>query len=99
MLRQFKVKYFAASCDDVETNTKFAESLDLDFPILSDPSCEVARAYGVVSGDGKYPSRHTFYVAEGGNLLLVDREVKPSTAGEDVGAHLAELNIPKVPGD
>ena len=89
-MRQFKVNYFAASCDDAETNTRFAESLDLDFPILSDPACTTALAFGVVKGDGKYPARHTFYIGEDGKVLKVDRQVNPATAGADVAAHLAE---------
>ena len=36
--------YFTASCDDVETNKKFAESLKLDYPILSDPYSYVRNA-------------------------------------------------------
>jgi peroxiredoxin Q/BCP len=99
MLRKFKVNYFAASCDDVETNTKFAKSLELDFPILSDPTCATALAYGVVEGDGKYPARHTFYIGQDGKVLKVDRAVKPSTAGADVAAHLAALDIPEAPKD
>ena len=31
-IRAYDVKYFAASVDDPETNKKFAESLELDFP-------------------------------------------------------------------
>jgi len=88
------VAYFAASCDDVETNTKFAESLDLDYPILSDPDCQVALAYGVVKGEGKYPARHTFYTGADGKILHVDRKVSPGTAGEDVVSRLRELKIP-----
>ena len=48
MLRAFDVAYFAASVDDAETNKKFAESLELDYPILSDPDKKVAEAYGVL---------------------------------------------------
>jgi peroxiredoxin Q/BCP len=36
-LREFEVAYFTASCDDVKTNAEFAKSLELDYPILSDP--------------------------------------------------------------
>ena len=43
-IRAYDVKYFAASVDDAETNKKFAESLELDFPVLSDPSKETATA-------------------------------------------------------
>ena len=88
--------YFAASTDDADTNRKFAESLELDYPILSDPGKEVARAYGVLEGD--YANRHTFYIGTDGRILHVDRKVKPSTAGADVAARLADLKVARKPG-
>jgi len=89
------VAYFAASTDDAETNKKFAESLELDYPILSDSGLEVARAYGVVKGDGKYAARHTIYIGPDGNVLYVDRDVSPGSAGDDVIARLEQLDVPK----
>ena len=50
-IRAYDVAYFAASVDDAETNKKFAESLELDFPVLSDPDKSTAKAYGVVTAD------------------------------------------------
>ena len=47
-LKDLNVAYFTASVDTPEENKKFAESLDLDYPILSDPDKTVAKAYGVV---------------------------------------------------
>lgn len=44
-LKQF---LFAASVDQPADNEKFAESLGLDYPILSDPDKSVAKAYGVL---------------------------------------------------
>jgi thioredoxin-dependent peroxiredoxin len=81
--------------DDPETNRKFAESLDADFPILSDPGRAVARAYGVVTTDGGLASRWTFYIGPDGRILDVDRKVSARTAGEDVVKRLEELNVPK----
>lgn len=78
--------------DDPETNRKFAESLGLDYPILSDPGKETAKAYGVL--DSGYASRHTFYIGKDGHILFVDRKVNASTAGDDVAKKLAELGIP-----
>ena len=49
-IQAFDVAYFTASCDDAETNARFAKSLELDYPILSDPGKDVAKAYGVVHG-------------------------------------------------
>ena len=87
--------YFAASTDDAEKNKAFAESLDLDFPILSDPGKEVARAYGVLADGGEYANRWTFYIGADGQLLHTDRSVSPKTHGADVAAKLAELGVPK----
>ena len=44
--------YFAVSVDDPDTNKKFAEELQADYPILSDPEKKVAAAYGVLSASG-----------------------------------------------
>jgi len=85
------VAYFAASTDDAETNKKFAESLGLDYPILSDPGKETAEAYGVLKGN--FAARHTFYIGADGKILYIDRAVKPSSAGKDIAARLAELGV------
>ncbi len=86
--------YFAASVDDAETNKTFAESLSLDYPILSDPEKETAKAYGVLMEAG-YANRHTIYIGADGKVLFVDREVKPRSAGDDLAAKLAELGVSK----
>jgi peroxiredoxin Q/BCP len=88
------VAYFAASVDDPGTNKKFAESLDLDYPILSDPDKKVAEAYGVLHGN--YAARHTVYIGPDGKVLLVDRKVSPATAAEDIVANLEKLGVKKV---
>ena len=85
--------FFTASCDTPETNKKFAESLELDYPILSDPTRETAKAYGVVAGEGKYASRTTFYVGKDGKILFIDKAVKAGAHGADVVAKLKELGL------
>ena len=85
--------YFTASCDDADTNKRFAQSLGLDYPILSDPDRDTAKAYGVVAGEGKYAARWTFYIGKDGKLLFVDRGVKAGSHGEDVVAKLKELGV------
>ena len=80
--------------DPPETNRKFAESLHADYPILSDPGKEVAKAYGVLTAGGEYAARVTFYIGPDGRILYVDRQVKPQTAGKDVAARLRELEVP-----
>src|SRR6185503_10509726 len=43
-IRKFDAAYFTASVDPADTNKKFAESLQADYPILSDPTFETAKA-------------------------------------------------------
>jgi thioredoxin-dependent peroxiredoxin len=87
------VAYFTASVDTPDVNKKFAESLELDFPILSDPAKEVAKAYGVVTAERALAARWTFYIGKDGKILYIDKEVKPNAAGQDVVARLKTLGI------
>ncbi len=79
----------------METNTKFAESLELDFSILSDPDREVAEEYGLLAGGRKVPNRWTFYIGKDGKILHVDKAVKAAKHGADVAAKLEELGVDK----
>jgi peroxiredoxin Q/BCP len=92
-IRAYDVTYFMASTDPVEKNTAFAEETEADFPLLSDPEGEVARAYGVYTMG--FAKRHTFYIAKDGTIARIDRSVKPSTSAEDMIATLAELGVPR----
>jgi thioredoxin-dependent peroxiredoxin len=90
------VAYFTASVDDAETNKKFAESLDLDYPILSDPGKEVAKAYGVVTPERATAYRWTFYIGADGKILYIDKQVTPGSHGKDVVDRLAQLGVPRL---
>ncbi len=79
--------------DTAETNKKFADSLELDYPILSDPGKEVAKAYGVITADKAYASRWTFYIGKDGKILYIDRQVSPASHGKDVVERLKTLGI------
>jgi peroxiredoxin Q/BCP len=93
VLRAFQVRYFGASVDTPETNRQFAESLGIDYPILSDPGKAVARAYGVLRATG-FPARWTFYIGKDGRILDVDSHVRPLRHGADVAGRLAALGVP-----
>lgn len=92
-IKQFQVAYFTASCDDEEKNEEFAKSLDLDYPILSDPTKKTAEAYGVVSALRKFPQRWTFYIGKDGKILAIDKKVNAKTHGKEVSERLAELGV------
>lgn len=94
-IRKFNVAYFTASCDEAAENKKFAESLQLDYPILSDPSTKTAQAYGLVQEGKKNAARRTVYVGKDGKILFIDSTVKTAAHGTDIAAKLAELGVEK----
>src|SRR3954468_8455604 len=65
-IRKFDVAYFMASVDPLEDNIRFAkatkvdlngqtvEKKEADFPMLSDPTKETAKAYGVLAANGSF---------------------------------------------
>ena len=80
--------------DDAETNKKFAESLEADYPILSDPEKKTAAAYGVLGASG-FAARTTFYIGPDGKIIEIDRKISVKTAGEDIAKKLGELGVAK----
>lgn len=58
------------SMDDLETQTRFAQSLKTPFPLLADPEGTAARAYGVANPAG-YASRVTFVIGKDGKVAAV----------------------------
>ena len=92
-LHDLKVAYFTASVDTPDLNKKFAESLDLDYPILSDPDKTVAKAYGVFSADRGIALRWTFYIDKDGIVQAIDKKVNTDQAGTDVAAKIKELGL------
>ena len=94
-IRKFDVAYFTVSVDEPDVNKRFAESLELDYPILSDPEKSAAKAYGVIDEKRKLPYRHTYYIGEDGKILHIDREVNAATHGQDLVKKLEELGVEK----
>ena len=79
--------------DTAETNKAFAQSLGVDYPLLSDPTRAVATAYGVVDEDQPFASRWTFFIGLDGRILHIDKQVSPATHGKMITTKLAELGV------
>jgi peroxiredoxin Q/BCP len=92
LLKRLEVAYFMASVDSLEDNQGFAEENNADFPLLSDPSKQTARDYGVLAFYG-VPKRHTFYIGKDGKILFIDTKINPASSAEDMAAKLQELGI------
>lgn len=91
LIKKYDAAYFMASVDPIEANKGFAAEHKADFPLLSDPTKETARAYGVFNEERGIAMRHTFYIDKEGVIAAIDREVKPETSAEDMAAKLGEL--------
>ena len=103
-IKKYDVAYFMASVDALEENIKVAkatsvklgdrvvEKKEADFPMLSDPSKEVATRYGVLSERGT-AMRWTFYIDKSGRITAIDKAVKPDTSAEDMVSKLGELKV------
>ncbi len=94
-IRKFDVAYFTASVDPFDGakgNKAFAESLTVDYPILSDPEGKTAKEYGVLNGSGM-ANRWTFYIGKDGTVAAIDKKINTTKAGEDVVAKLKELGV------
>ena len=89
----FDVALYAASVDPADQNAAFAKELELDYPILSDPTKQTATAYGVIAPGKEYASRWTFIIGKDGNILDVVRNVNPLTHGKDLAERLAALGV------
>ncbi len=96
LIRAFGFPYFMASVDEIEENERFASAMKADFPLLSDPTKEAARAYGVLHQE-RFALRTTFYIDADGRILRIDRNVDPATAAPDIAAALEALGFQRTP--
>jgi peroxiredoxin Q/BCP len=88
------------SVDTAEDNKGFAEKEKADFPILSDPTKQVAEAYGVLRAPSvaqpnapRFAQRWTFYIGPDGKILHIDKAPGTKDAGLNVVTKLKELGI------
>lgn len=70
------------------------EKKEADFPLLADPTKEVATKYGVLMAQAPLANRWTFYIDKSGKIAYIEKAVKPATSAEDMVAKLAELKVP-----
>jgi len=84
------VAYFTVSVDTPSENKKFADSLHVNYPILSDPDRKTALAYGVVSSRQDFARRWTFIIGLDGKILHIDKNVKVESHANDVAAWIKD---------
>ena len=65
---------------------------EADFPMLADPTKDVATKYGVLNPGG-LANRWTFYIDKAGTISHIEKTVRPATSAEDMIAKLGELKV------
>ncbi len=85
--------HFGATVDVPDKVKLFATKLGVDYPLLTDPSRKVAKAYGVVKDDTSFATRWTFYIGLDGRILFIDKAVSPANHGQAVVDKLGELGV------
>ena len=86
------------SADPLASHEKFTSKFDLNFPLLSDETADVAKMYGVWKEKNLYGrrtwgvARTTFLIGSDGRIKRIWKKVDTKTHGEDVLAALRELH-------
>jgi peroxiredoxin Q/BCP len=94
LIREFDVSYVMASVDPLDDNRDFAKKTGADFPMLSDPTKEAAKAYDVLNFVN-VASRVTFYISKEGKIIKIDDDINTKTAAEDIAMNLEKLGVDK----
>ena len=63
------------STDTIQDQERFTAKEKLNFPLLADADKSVAKAYGVLTKDGKYAKRVTFVIDKQGIIRKVFPQV------------------------
>lgn len=86
------VTIFGVSRDDEASHAKFRAEHSLPFPLVSDPSGAVQKAYGVPDRAPGLASRVTFLVAADGRIAKVWPDVDPAVHADEVFKAIEQLN-------
>ena len=99
LIDKYNAKYFMISVDPLEGekgNIAFAkEHGGNKFPLLSDPTKDIANAYGVLNTERGFANRWTFYIDKTGKITAIDKDVakRHATSAEDMAAMLKQLGV------
>ena len=94
-IREFearRVQILGMSTDSVEANAAFAQRYRFPFPLLSDTTYQVCRAYGVCDSPGtSVANRVTFVIGSDRRILRVYEDVRPEEHADAILEFLNEI--------
>lgn len=92
-----EVVILGVSTNSLSSHQTFSEKYQLSFPLLSDASGKVAKAYGSLFqlGPLKFAKRHSFIIDPEGNIAAIFREVDPKNPNDRIFEALQSLGCSK----
>ena len=93
-LAKYHAVVLGVSTDSVESHEKFQEKHELNFPLLSDQTADIAKMYGVWKEKNMYGrrswgvARTTFWIGGDGRIKKIYKKVNTSTHAEDILADM-----------
>ena len=94
------ITIFGISKDSVESHKRFADTYDLPFPLLSDPSTDVLNTYGVWKEKRLFGNtfmgivRSSYLIDPKGVIAKIYPKASPSKHADRVLQDVAELSTP-----
>ena len=82
------------STDSLESHDKFRDKYDLNFPLLADPTADIAKMYGVWKEKNMYGrrtwgvTRTTFWIGSDGKIRKIYKKVDTKKHAEDILADM-----------
>jgi len=82
------------STDSLESHEKFRDKHELNFPLLSDPTADIAKMYGVGKEKNMYGrrtwgvARTTFWIGADGKIRKIYKKVDTGKHAEDILADM-----------
>jgi len=91
-LQSLGVQIIGVSTDGVKSHENFTNKYDLNFPLLSDKSKEIIKAYGVESDSGS-ARRVTFLIDKSGVIRHIWLKVNAAQHAQEVAEKVKELGL------
>ncbi len=92
-LTPYGITILGVSTDSVTSHQRFRDKFDLNFPLISDKSKEIARIYGVLPRGKQTAQRTTFLIDKAGKIRFIWPKVKVVGHVDEILEKIQELKL------
>ena len=92
-LKSYNISVLGVSTDSVASHQRFRDKYELNFPLISDNSKSIARAYGVLPAGKKTAQRATFLIDKEGIIRHIWPKVKVAGHVDEILNKIQELGL------